>query len=214
MKKIVLASLLAVCSGVVQGSNIGFLGDSVLTELSESELRDFKQFIRVSLDTLDDHRVVQWQSVSGSITGQFKVKFTYRAKAAYCRHSLLRVIQGKQKKTYQFDICKSGEKWEIQRTPVRNFKKSDWKILRASLVSALDQPLIGAPFSWHNERTGNSGSHVVVAEKNTEDQRCRQVAVTVFDKGGESSNGVYLFCKSATGDSGSEWKRNTALQEF
>ena len=214
MNKIVITSLLIVFASLAQASNIGFLGDSVLSELSEDELVDFRQFIGVSLDTLEDARVVQWQSASGSMTGQFKVKFTFQSDDATCRRSLLRVVNGKQKKTFQFDICQSGGRWEIQRTPVRNFKNSDWKMLRASLFSALDQPLIGAPFAWHNERTGNRGSHVVVAEKNSADQRCRQVAITVFDKGGKSSNGVYVYCKPISGDAASEWKRSPSMQEF
>lgn len=201
--KAILVLCLVVFTSTVHAANMRFLKDSVLTEFSAAEIQDFKQFIRQSLDTLEDQKIVTWKASSGPLKGKFKAKFTYQSNGLTCRRSLLLISNGKSREPFKFDICKSGEQWAIQNTPAKSFNSSDWKLLRASVEQALDNPDIALPLSWHNQKTGNSGSHVVLTSETQQGQSCRTIAVTIFDNSGRSSNGVYTMCK----DKNAEWKR-------
>jgi surface antigen len=189
-----------------------FLKDSLLSELNKQEVQEFKQFIREALDTLEDEKVVTWRAKTSSISGKYKSKFTYKSGDTTCRRSLFLMENKNKREPYQFDICKSGDRWVIQDTAARAFRKSDWAMLRNSVFSALDEGPIGSPFSWHNTKTGNAGSHVIVSQSKSGSKYCKNIAITIFNKQGESSNGVYTFCKSNAAES--IWNRRPRVPEL
>ena len=200
-------SLLLV-SSVSYGFNMRFLNDSVLTKLSKEDVVEFKRFVRTSLDTLEDKKIVVWTSSTSDNSGKFKAQFTYMSNGTTCRRTKFIVSDGVKREPFQFEICKSKDGWAIQETAAKDFKKSDWTILTASIREALESGADGHPFSWFNDTTGNSGSSVPVSSEISTDQECRKLAITVFNKRGRSSNGLYTFCKTSE----QNWKRKIQLE--
>lgn len=191
-------------------ANMQFLRDSVLTELSEKEVKEFKTFIQSKLDTIEDQKVVTWNSKSSQLSGKLKSQFTYFSNGIACRRSLFRFTSETKKEFYQFELCKISGKWQIQASAAQSFKDSDWDILEKSATQTLDNPKTGVPFSWHNPKTGNSGSQVALSRNKTKDGTCRDLAITVFNKSGQSSNGTYTYCKTDT----SEWTKKITPMDF
>ncbi len=214
-----MKTLLALCLVFIATSsyaaNMRFLTESVLSEFEKEELLDFKAFVRGALDTLKDQEVVTWKAKNSPLSGKLKTKFTYQSNGTTCRRSLFLIANKTKKEPYKFEICKNGDRWEIQDTPARHFKKQDWEIMRSSIVQALDHSDPGTPFSWHNKHSGHSGSQVVVATETTEQGLCRKIAITIFGGQGKSSNGVYAFCKTPDkkGPTGI-WERQMGTEIF
>ncbi len=197
MKVLVILCFLIVVSPA-HAINLLFLKDSVLTGLTKEDVSDFKGFVRGALDATPDHKVVGWRSESGSITGKFKVKVTYQFNNETCRRSYFLFTSQGKKEPYSFEICKVGDKWIFQDTPAKYFKATDWAMLNESVMQALNFKSAGIPTSWYNKDTKNSGSHVVLLT-GLEGSACKEVAISILDNTGRSSNGVYKFCRSDSG---------------
>jgi len=203
-RKIALFGLLLALCSPVMAINMGFMKNSVLTEFSKSELNSFRTFILQSLDDLPDVKVAVWKSENDGLIGKLKPRFTHTVEGKTCRRTAFYVTNKvKKPEQYQFDICKINSKWKIMATPAGNFRTSDWDMLRAEIVEALNYSGLGQPFSWYNKKTKNSGVIVVLSSLNNKKPLCRSVAISISDSAGLSSNGVYKFCKADVG----EWER-------
>ncbi len=186
-------------------SNFRFLNNSVLTRFTAAESQDFRAFVASTLDKAKDHQVLSWASKHSKLRGRLKVDFSYETDTALCRRSLFIIQDDKgQAERFQFEICKQGGEWSIQDTPARNFQESDWDIQRKHGLQVLESSQQGVPLSWHNPKTGNSGVITSTATENDKHGQCRQLAISIFDKNGQSSNGVYWMCLQGDGN----WQRD------
>jgi|GEM_PF-1616135 len=196
-----------------EAANFRFLKDSVLTRFSKVEAAEFRTFIGDALDSAQDKQILQWQSKQSKLTGKLKIDFSYLSGKTPCRRSLFIIsdIEGKAE-NFQFDICKSGNTWKVDDTVARHLADSDLTLLRQAGEQALSHKATGEPFSWHNTRSRNSGVVIAVAEdySHKPHSECRQLALTIFDKNGRSSNGVYWMCRKA----GGEWLRQVRDEDF
>ncbi len=211
-KNIALATLLCFCilsaniliSTESHASNFRFLRNSVLTRFTEIETQEFKTFVAQSLDKANDQQVLSWSSKHSDMKGRLKVDFSYESGDILCRRSLFIIKDNKgQAERFQFEICKQDGAWSIHDTAARHFQESDWKIQREYGLQALQQQQQGVPFSWHNAKTGNSGVITSIASEARDKGECRKVALTIFNKNGQSSNGVYWMCHGGDGN----WQR-------
>lgn len=202
MKKLVLPSLLFL-SMSAHAINVQFLRNSVLTEFSKEESKAFRSWAGQQLETLPDQQVAVWKNDSGKLVGKLKPTVTYESSGNTCRRSLFIFSSKDKKEPFQFQICKVGDKWQIQDTPAKFFKKSDWTQLQESVQQTLDNKEIGIPFSWHNAKTKNSGSQVTVAENKKDGVNCRTLAISIFSKKGGTASGRYNFCQDNSG----AWQR-------
>lgn len=184
--------------------NVNFLKNSILAKFSHDEMADFKTFIGSALDSLEDHKEVTWRSKTSELAGKYKVKFTYQNDNNTCRRSLFLLANGKERESYRFDICKINNQWQIKDTPALRFTESDWAKLETSAELSLQSAEIGQPFSWHNSETHHSGVNVITANYRQNGKKCRDIAISISDSKGESSNGNYSFCLEAD----KSWQRN------
>ncbi len=184
--------------------NVNFLKNSILAEFSHDEMTNFKTFIGNALDSTEDHQEVTWRSTTSELAGKYKVKFTYQSDNNTCRRSLFLLANGSEREAYRFDICKINNQWEIKDTPARRFTENDWAKLETSADLALHAAEIGHPFSWHNTETHNSGVNVITAIYRQSGKNCRDIAISISDSQGESSNGNYSFCLAED----KSWQRN------
>ena len=184
--------------------NVSFLKNSILGDFSQEEIADFKKFIGDGLDTLEDHKEVTWRSTTSNLAGKYKVKFTYTSDNHTCRRSLFLLANGEEREAYRFDICKVDNQWQVKDTPARRFTEGDWAKLSDSAELALKSANIGHPYSWYNSETQHSGVNVVTANYRQNSKKCRDIAISISDSKGESSNGNYSFCLEAD----NTWQRN------
>ena len=184
--------------------NVNFLKNSILGDFSHEEIAEFKKFIRDGLDTLEDHKEVTWRSSTSNLAGKYKVKFTYTSGNNTCRRSLFLLANGEAREAYRFDICKVDNQWQVKDTPARRFTEDDWEKLSNSAELALESANIGHPYSWYNPETQHSGVNVVTANYRQNGKNCRDIAISISDSKGESSNGNYSFCLAKD----KTWQRN------
>lgn len=201
-KWVVLLALGAIAS-TSQAANLRFLQDSVLTEFGKEDIASFKQFIRESLDTVPDQAIVEWHSPHSALKGKVKPKFSFQANGIQCRRTAFLVAKQKAREQYIFDVCRQDDGWKIMETPAASFTKSDWDSLNVVGMQALNHEISSSPFSWFNPRTKNSAVVVPLAIERTEGRSCRDLAISILDKRGRSSNATYRFCKDTDG----EWSR-------
>ena len=178
--------------------NLRFLKHSVLSEFSDSEVKEFKIFIRGALDELEDNKTVVWRASESPLAGKFKSEFTYQSNGTTCRRSLFLITNHVKKEPFRFEICKNGNIWQIQDTPAMYFGKEDWEVMRESLVQTLDQEAIGAHLSWSNKHSGHKGTQVALSIDRDAKKACTALAISIFDMKGRTANGIYTFCKDLT----------------
>lgn len=200
MKKLLTIGLMCVALQA-QAINLRFLQNSILTDFSKDEIMDFRQFLRKSLDTIEDKKVVEWKASSSSLSGKYKAISSYYVNGILCKRSRFLVANEDKREVYQFEICKDDNDWKIQDTPVKSLTKDDIEKIRMTAKIALNHEGEAIPFSWYNPDNGNAG---VLVPLLFTDANCRNLAITVLNKQGEAANATYLFCRSEKG----EWERS------
>lgn len=181
-----------------------FLRDSVLADFTQAEIASFKSFVGRELDTLADGKIAQWQSGSSKRSGKLKPKLTYTLDQIHCRRTLFQLTgESKKSEQYQFEVCKTDGQWRIVDTPAGNFSEQDWESMKTMGTRALEYQGRGQPFSWHNPKSGNSGTFVPMEMENAGGAVCRDLAISIADSKGRSANGLYRFCRNTAG----EWHR-------
>lgn len=200
--------ILLVASSQAQSSNMSFLKNSVLTDFSKEEIKDFKQFAHDSLDRIKDKEVVIWKAKSSPMNGKFKSMATYETDGTTCRHSRFLVANKDERETYQFEMCKIDNKWQMQDTALSYLTKQDMEFIKNTTELALAHQGESIPFSWANTKSGNNGVAVPLIINKVDQITCRDLAITIFTTKGKSANGTYNFCR----DSDGAWSRN--IQAF
>lgn len=203
-----LCTLLLLAAPQAFAGNMRFLNDSVFSEFDKDELTDFKAFVGDKLNTLADTEKAAWYSKTSSLKGRIMPKFTHSVAGSTCRRTLFLLVgEGKNSDIYTFDVCKISDQWKLMHTPAADLKKTDWEILQATGLEALNLPVSGEPISWFNQATRNSG---VFVPNETDSNGCRALAISITNRDGISSNGKYLFCKNAT----NAWERVIDVTTF
>lgn len=199
LKKIFLGCMFLLFAASAHAANLAFLKDSVLTRLSPDDVASFRQLVLHSLQTVPDQEEVFWQGDSG-VRGKLKPLFTYRFDERDCRRLRLAFISDKHKsESYKFDICQQGEGWRIADTPASHFSEQTWQHLKEEFIYALDEGADGYPVSWIDSSSDASGVIVPLNTLQRAGQTCRQVAVSLIDHKGRTSDGSYLFCQGEQG---------------
>lgn len=187
-------------------SNLLFLSNSVLSELTSEDAKSFGSAIQQALDTVEDRNNATWLSESSKIKASIRPLTTYQqgSEQNICRKTRFVLARdGSTVERYQFDFCHSKEGWNITYTPASSFSKDDWKILKQTLQHSLNDNENGEASSWTNHRSKSSGVLVPLSNEMRQGKPCRQTAITIFNKQGQASNGSYLFCRDGAGD----WSR-------
>ncbi|WIO74594.1 hypothetical protein QP938_01455 [Porticoccaceae bacterium LTM1] len=206
--KVVLSSFVLVifCGAMsAHSASLSFLKNSVFSELNQEEVKSLKSFIRETLADAPDKKVTYWKSSGGEFNGKMIVKFSYMNSGAACRRATIRLDgEGFNPDQYYLELCEKDGGWVVMETPLTGLKSEDWDLMNEAGIQALKFSGEGQPFSWFNKKTGNSGVLVPGVLKVIDEKICRALSVSVTNKRGEMSNGVYFFCKSASG----EWVRD------
>ncbi len=185
-------------------ANMRFLSDSVFSELNKEEIESLKNSVGDAMDEVPDRKVVYWKSESSTATGKFKTLFTHTMDDATCRRTVFSLArEHRQPELYQFDVCNRDGQWHLMETPAARFSNADWDLMTARVQEALRFDGEGRPFSWRNKTTGNSGVIVPMPVKQAGKKSCRELAISISDQAGQTSNGAYLFCRT----SNNEWER-------
>ncbi len=199
-----LIHIVAVCAGLLlsmtsHGQSLGFLQDTVLGSLTEVEVDSFKALIRETLYDSPDAMVIEWSSPDGSKAGKVLPRFTYETNGRLCRRSLFQVgeVDGRRE-NYRFDLCQIEGGWEVAEAPA-SLSSRDRERLQEFIVNSLEQQEDGLPLNWNS---GGSGHNAVIVPLAMADvaENCRMAAITLVDRGGQSLNGRYLFCKNSAGE--------------
>jgi surface antigen len=202
MKKIIALSLFLIslpCFAI----NLGFLKNSLLSQINEPDFVLLKRDIGKALNTSADKHISHWTS-SNAIAVQIMPKLSYNHNGNACRKTLFKLSQENRKpEFYRFEICKDNSGvWGIAQTLVQQLVQQDWDLLQSTLTEALDEPALGVPVSWFNPHTGVAGVIVVLAPSKQTLKNCSDVAVSVIDNQGAALDGNYTFCKQVDG-----WQR-------
>lgn len=196
-----LASSIAFFS--VEASNVGFLRDSFLTELNKADAESLKNAAKSTFDQGSDKQTVYWEGESG-LKGKIEPQLSYQLDGKECRRVRFAAKKQNNKvEQYKFDVCKYGEQWKVESTPVSSFTKKDWQTLSEELFYALDNAVNQHPVSWVQQETGMSGVIVPLSSFEEKGKACRKTTISVIDRKGRTSDGVYTFCKNDK----SEWLR-------
>ena len=211
-----LGAITLTCSIPANAANMAFLRNSILNDMTKTELESFRLSARKALDSATDKETHYWKSDESSIRGKFQVQFSYQSEDAECRRMRFAFkkeasVQSRSHKErlepFKFDLCKSGADWRIVDTPATQFTRADWDTLRSELHFALDNVTDGHPVSWVQPKSGVSGVIVPLTTEGKE-KRCRKTALSIIDRKGRSSDGVYRFCR----EENTPWSREITTE--
>lgn len=181
--------------GQAYAGKYDFITDSILTNLSEQDIESFHETVYKTLETVDDKKVILWQGKSG-VKGKLLAQFSYQSAGLPCRRVRFAFQDiNKLTEAYKFDICKSDTGWEIIATPSSSFTNDDWKRFGEELDYSLNNVKNGSPVSWVSEKSGISGVFVPLSTETKGQKTCRNIAISLIDKKGRTSDGNYRFCR-------------------
>lgn len=206
MRHSILALVLSVvCIPAAYALDYRFLQNSFFSKLSEQDTENLLASVKQVLSQEEDKKPVFWQSSAG-YRGKIDVQFSYKTDNTHCRRLRLASKQGQQKsERYHFDVCMEGDQWKIAATPATTFDSTDWKMFEQELQQSLNGDREGEPSSWSNPNTGVGGTFVSLNSKSQEKETCSDVAISIYDKYGRTSDGKYRFCRSQQ----QIWQRKT-----
>ncbi|MBL4798349.1 MAG: hypothetical protein JKY50_13110 [Oleispira sp.] len=202
IRAFLIGSLLLAATQANAG-RLDFLQESVLTELNEKDIQSFRLTANKTLETVKDKETVFWQGESG-VKGKMQAQFSYQFDGTPCRRVRF-AFQNTKKHTeaYKFDICKTEGSWKIAATPASSFTNDDWLQLEEELIYSLNTISNGNPVSWIGTTSRVSGVIVPLTTETKGSKTCRNVAISLIDRKGRTSDGQYRFCQQ----NDHSWKR-------
>jgi surface antigen len=209
LNRVILASCLFLLAAHTSAAKLNFLKDSVLTELNEADHKSFRVAANKTLETVKDKETVFWQGETG-VKGKMQAQFSYESDGIPCRRVRF-AFQNIKKHTeaYKFDICKTEGSWKIAATPASSFSKSDWQSFENELEFSLNTIGNGNPGSWVAPSSRVSGVIVPLTTETEASKTCRNVAISLSDRKGRTSDGQYRFCQQ----NNHSWERDTTAQQ-
>jgi len=96
---------------------------------------------------------------------------------------------------FAFDILSIGD------MPIRYMTEEDLTVLKAAVISTLDQTNDGVSATWTNQKTGAHGTLTPINSFRKEAKECRKLEVA-NSAGGRDNRSVFTLCKLPDGD----WK--------
>ncbi len=189
-------------SPLSQAANLQFMGRSVASEMTPAEVTEFKQSIAQALNEAPDLRTINWQSQTSERYGRVKIKYSYENNGQECRKAIFDLRNEEQRRDFfHFDACKqTNGKWVVSETAATEFSKDDWNQLKAIFVDTIENNRDGETAEWAKD--GNSASITPRTTLKSEHNHCRVMDITLQDKVGDTSAGVYTFCKDEY-----QWRR-------
>lgn len=184
-------------SAHVNAEKLDFLKNSILGEFNQADVSSFRKTTLNTLESIDDGVVIQWKGETG-IKGKLQAQFSYQSNKTPCRRVRF-AFQNDSKRTeaYKFDICKMQDKWEISSTPATHFTNDDWKRFQDELTYSLNHVSDDNPMSWVEKKSGVSGVFVPLSTTTKDGQVCRDIAISIIDSKGRTSDGHYQFLLQA-----------------
>lgn len=194
----IIGLMLAIQPWVTQASNVGFLKNSLLEQLTSADITSLKQEISKTLNEAPDQDIIRWQSASNNIHVQILPKLSFKEGLHDCRRTLFKFSNDKRKtEYYRFDICKDSQgRWLVSDSLIRKMQDSDWALLENTLSEVLESDHNNRiPASWFNPESKNSGVIVPISTLSHEGKPCRELAISMISATGGTMDGHYTFCK-------------------
>ena len=195
MRQFLIAFALFFLAHSALASQLGFLANTAIAELSTEEFASFKQFINKELDALPDKESALWASEESKVKGKVKPEISYTVGDQQCRRTRFALQSSKGENLFlKFDVCKQDGTWKLIDSPLANVKKEEWQTLENELKMILDDGADGHPVNWDVKRVGVLGTITPLNSETKNGTTCRQVAISAADSKGYRSGGRYEFC--------------------
>ncbi len=196
-------TIIVLYSTNVGAAGLSILKDSILSDMDGKDIKSLKTEIGLALANAPDKTYVTWESKDGKIQVEIVSKLTYNINETLCRKMSFHFGGASNRpEKYTFDLCNKNGKWEITSSLIRELAESDKDFLKHHIASALESAESNTPHSWHNQQTSRTGIIVSSAPFLIDTVTCRDLAVTVVDKDGNTGEGSYRYCKLK-----GKWKR-------
>ena len=204
MHRLITAFALCLLAPTVLALNFAFLRNSALNRFTDSEMSSFRSMVSDSMENARDGQIVEWQSESGRVSARVFFRATYvNEGSTTCRRVLFKISDGRRSpENYRFDLCDSEDNWVFSQTSVSSFTVEDWSYLNKMAIGALENEEDGSPVSWFFRKTGNSGVVTPLSTIDVDGAICRETAMSIINRDGQTFDGKYVFCKRESG----EWK--------
>lgn len=184
---------------------LGFLKNSIVNELSDSDLNDLKRSINQSLDTLQDRQVLEWSNEDNTVEGRLKVMFSYSMGKTICKRARLYLTSKGKKEPWQMNVCKQDSRWQIMETPLTLLSDPEWKDLQITLASLLSDAPLGESVFWESESSKVGGTLAIIKERKVTERQCRTALISLKADDNKMLNGQYEFCRKPGAD---KWSRH------
>lgn len=172
----------------------GFLGEGVLHDFTSEDVAAFREFVRNGLDAVPDMQVIDWESPSGRKSGRLLPRFTYQSKGSTCRRAAFQVSGERDRaENFRFDLCRESGGWVVVEAPA-NLNGTDRRELEQFVDTVIENGEQGVSSTWISSRSGHQAV-IVPLTMTPADVDCRDAAVTLIDRSGNSIGGQYLFCR-------------------
>ncbi|MDO3381098.1 hypothetical protein [Gilvimarinus algae] len=196
---------LLLCSALLyvstaQAANLQFMGRSVASEMTETEVASFKTTIGSALNDAPDQQTIHWQSPDSPLQGRIKVKYSYENSGTECRKAILDLRNDEQRRDFfHVDVCNNAGKWQVTETAASQFSKDDWTSLGEAFAKAADSLPNDQTAEW--ERSGHQ-ARITPLSSPVDDSHCRLMSIELTDSKDAHAQGVYTFCKEQ-----GQWRR-------
>lgn len=186
-------------------ANLKFLDTSLMSQLSDADIKSFKQDVGAALSKTPDQEIIHWSSKTSGIQIQVKPKLSFAEGTSECRRTLFKLSKAEAKpEYYRFDICRNaGQTWQVRDSLISKLSDEDWKLLEGTVAEVLDSDKDNKiPASWFNPVSKGAGVVVPVAYAPQGGVPCREIAISIINSNGGTMDGTYTFCKK-----GDTWER-------
>lgn len=196
---------LALFPAVGHAANMRFLDTSLMSQLSDADIKSFKQDVGGVLGKTPDQEIINWTSKTSGIHIQVKPKLSFTEGTSECRRTLFKLSKAETKpEYYRFDICRDAtQAWHVRDSLISQLTKEDWKLMEGTVAEVLDSDKDNKiPASWFNPASKGAGVVVPIAYLTQAGVPCRELAISIINSTGGTMDGTYTFCKK-----GETWER-------
>ncbi|HSC69343.1 MAG TPA: hypothetical protein VLC79_16745 [Cellvibrio sp.] len=207
-KKLRTSLLLMACAlfpVASNAANLKFLDTSLMSQLSEAEIKSFKQDLGAALGKTPDQEIIHWTSKTSGIQIQAKPRLSFTEGTNECRRTLFKLSKANAKpEYYRFDICRDATQgWHVRDSLISKLSDEDWRLMEGTVTEVLDSDKDNKiPASWFNPVSKGAGVVVPIAYVPQAGVPCREIAISIINSNGGTMDGTYTFCKK-----GDSWER-------
>lgn len=183
---------------LAHASNLSFLSNTSIGNLTKTERADLRDFV---IEALDNQRALEkseWKSKKGS-QALFKVLADYQYQEEQCR-SIKFAVRASNQRRYQsavWNLCRTGKEWRKIEAPLARLSEAQRTAIKSDLFSSLETGENGHPVTFNYPEVGLQVVATPFDAKpvmNQSDSQCRSLSVSIFDKNAIMLSGSYRFC--------------------